>query len=1517
MKRKLLFAIVALFCSIGSWAYTTSDLTNSGWTKVTSLSSVDNYYYVLVDAASSDYAMGRLSYGGDRPVYMPLADPLGFAGAVWYLGQDGDNYTIKNLGDNKFFISGTAGWNDSMNENQYDDEGRFTFTLNNGKYDIKSVKTGSYVGPWNNDNKVTLSDGYENVAANKGADQAPGFYLYAMLRTEYNAKRITASWLASHGWSEVTDNAQLGNTSNYYLIVESVSMGYALARTSNGRPASKSLSNPFTTLSLLWQTETSGSGYKLQSAVDGKYFSSAAGDWNTGMGNHNADIIATLADGVYTLSAGGTSNIGHWRDSQLFPYENESVAANKNETNRNSYHIYTISKADYATQKASLISTAAAAATEAAPANLSEYIFNNSDFAVLDKFGWTLSGSAGNQQAWNGSFETWNSSDASITQDLANMPRGKYKLTVQMVSGDAGRVPYLYANGDDEYTANVSQQATANSYDGMKGEIAADVNYGLLTVNPHLSADGTLTVGVKAPSGWVVFDNFKLYYYGKTIKSEAAALPGNGDMEAGKWYYFDIAAAADNYNATATTLGDIVFTTDAMTLIENQSSVTANFNETDNSLSATRYYVKSSSDNNLVVEAASFTYEVGTPIQSIADGAYVNNNDFSTITFNFSEASSNDPGTSFAILNNTAKASLKKGGVEQAQGTLSLDGKVLTATFSTTLDLSSTYTIEIESGVVGYEGQVSNAAINTTIHTGAITNGVYYFKKNDADVYITRGGWYGTEAVVDYFGLSFEATIQTNGKYYLKNVDHSLSANSSVYLNGEGSTYTDSGNPFGWTIEATEGGYYLRPSDTQYMIATYQGEYPYSYMSKTTDAAAAYVWNILTKAEYATALTSAKNAQTAAIATAAGKSAANVAELEALLASDFGATDVTSSIQGAALKTSDDMANWTQVKYNGKTFKDADANGVCAEIWNSTGGVYQAITSLPEGIYKVTLHATWRPGALDQGNRVGNEINTTAWIYANTESETNNTQLVNWYSTDNTVNSRQQFVDAGEKFVNTTYVYVAEGETLTLGIASPSYCSGAWLPFYGWTLTYYEAKATAEQKAALASAIEAAENRTLGFETGEYAPYNNIDALETVAAAKAIDTETASGASVLAAIAALNTADWTANVSKQNAFYDGTFAAQAPKNDGSSGTKVKGWTDNSSLRTLPNSEDENAALYKATAGHSGMYVWNNANVVYGETAGYTVPLHANQVYSLSYKRGSWNSDGNSTYGSVSIAGPEETTIPTVEESKYAYQYQSTAGELAQQTFYFVAPVAGNYVITVNCYGNTVFTDFQLYSVDANELTFADDAAIPTYVPGTYPSVTVNRAVKASYNTLVLPFALTAEQVEDAFGEGTKVYTFSEESADANAVTVNFNEGDGSISANVPVLVKATSASASQTFANVPVVATAEAKVSGTNVDFVGTYAAMTVAEGDYFIGNGALYKSAGSTSMKAFRAYLQCKEANAEVKMFIDDVETGISSIDNGQLTMDNAKIYNLAGQRVSKAQKGLYIVNGKKILVK
>ena len=70
-------------------------------------------------------------------------------------------------------------------------------------------------------------------------------------------------------------------------------------------------------------------------------------------------------------------------------------------------------------------------------------------------------------------------------------------------------------------------------------------------------------------------------------------------------------------------------------------------------------------------------------------------------------------------------------------------------------------------------------------------------------------------------------------------------------------------------------------------------------------------------------------------------------------------------------------------------------------------------------------------------------------------------------------------------------------------------------------------------------------------------------------------------------------------------------------------------------------------------------------------------------------------------------------------------------------------------------------------------------------------------------------------------------------------------------------------------------------------------------------------------TIEAGKAYLEAPGGtDAKAFFFGPDDPTDLEAIDNEQLTIDN-KIYNLAGQRLNKLQKGINIVGGKKILVK
>ncbi len=220
---------------------------------------------------------------------------------------------------------------------------------------------------------------------------------------------------------------------------------------------------------------------------------------------------------------------------------------------------------------------------------------------------------------------------------------------------------------------------------------------------------------------------------------------------------------------------------------------------------------------------------------------------------------------------------------------------------------------------------------------------------------------------------------------------------------------------------------------------------------------------------------------------------------------------------------------------------------------------------------------------------------------------------------------------------------------------------------------------------------------------------------------------------------------------------------------------------------------------------------------------------------------------------------------------------------------------------------------QLFKIPAEVIEISEDVAYtPEAGAGT---VNLTRTFKTdAWNTFVVPFAISNDDLKAAFGNDVEVAEFSDEGSEA-AVTVNFNTmATPAITANKPVLLKTTNAGPSFTFVN-RTVAAGEVKAAGTYVDFVGTYAASTtVAEGNYFISADKLWKSTGATTLKGTRAYIDAKNASS-VKLFIGGIETAISEI-NGDAAEQGA-IFNLAGQRVNNAQKGIYIVGGKKVLVK
>lgn len=87
----------------------------------------------------------------------------------------------------------------------------------------------------------------------------------------------------------------------------------------------------------------------------------------------------------------------------------------------------------------------------------------------------------------------------------------------------------------------------------------------------------------------------------------------------------------------------------------------------------------------------------------------------------------------------------------------------------------------------------------------------------------------------------------------------------------------------------------------------------------------------------------------------------------------------------------------------------------------------------------------------------------------------------------------------------------------------------------------------------------------------------------------------------------------------------------------------------------------------------------------------------------------------------------------------------------------------------------------------------------------------------------------------------------------------------------------------------------------------------------YVLANGndgvGFYKWAGSAADLKGRVYLQLP-TGARPFIALPGEEAGIDTIDHSPLTIEDG-VYDLNGQRVQKPRKGLYIVNGRKVLVK
>lgn len=254
----------------------------------------------------------------------------------------------------------------------------------------------------------------------------------------------------------------------------------------------------------------------------------------------------------------------------------------------------------------------------------------------------------------------------------------------------------------------------------------------------------------------------------------------------------------------------------------------------------------------------------------------------------------------------------------------------------------------------------------------------------------------------------------------------------------------------------------------------------------------------------------------------------------------------------------------------------------------------------------------------------------------------------------------------------------------------------------------------------------------------------------------------------------------------------------------------------------------------------------------------------------------------------------------------------------------------------------VLDDVTFNVIVSDVLTLDENSQVAPGLTKDVCEIKVLRTLKKDeWSTICLPFYMSKEEAINAFGEGYQLadfYDYTTTKDDSGVVEIkveftdpaDFEEEDG-LYANVPYILKPTKdveefvveEEIDEIIANPT--KNSKTKKSGKYIGkFIGTYVAKTVvpAKSAFLSGNKFWY-SAGKTKMKAFRAYFTFNDvladydaASTRISFFVGDGENQ-TQIQVPELMPNDGEYYNLNGLRVETPSKGIYIKDGKKVVVK
>ena len=343
-----------------------------------------------------------------------------------------------------------------------------------------------------------------------------------------------------------------------------------------------------------------------------------------------------------------------------------------------------------------------------------------------------------------------------------------------------------------------------------------------------------------------------------------------------------------------------------------------------------------------------------------------------------------------------------------------------------------------------------------------------------------------------------------------------------------------------------------------------------------------------------------------------------------------------------------------------------------------------------------------------------------------------------------------------------------------------------------------------------------------------------------------------------------------------------------------------------------------------------------------------------KIYDNGGAEGNYSNNRASYHNYMLLTAPEGCTIRVTGTTKmlnsdYLYFYDSNS-DSNQITCY-----TGNKTIDVESTGKYMLLHFYHYESglaagfdlkaevirhitladnDSEAATDAKNSAVVAANDNLLADVTLDdRTLKKNgeWNTLCLPFDVVLANSPLA---GATAKTLTDASVNGNTVSLTFGDAVTTLSAGVPYIIKWAEGEdiVNPVFTGVTIDKT-DNRISpdGGQVQFIGYYGAFDINATNtdiYYMTAGNTLRHTGiDRTLKACRAYFQFTEpaepnsARSIVLNFGDEETTGVVELKNGrieELKFDGAW-YSIDGLELDKkpTRKGLYIFNGKKIVIK